>query len=84
MRTEIIFILSAIVFLILLGLFLDYRNRNKPEYPSYEESEAIEFAEWIADNDWIRSSNDLWYWKSDGIPDEGITTEELYKRFKEK
>lgn len=83
MNTETIFLFVSIGLLIVLGLHFDYKNRNKPEYPSYDELEAIEFAEWIADNDWIRSSNDLWFWQSDGIPDEGITTVELYKKFKE-
>ena len=44
---------------------------------------AINFAEWIANEFWILSSNDLWYKKSDGNPDEGLTTEEIYELFLE-
>lgn len=44
---------------------------------------AINFAEWIAREFWIVSSNDLWYQKSDGNPDEGLTTEEIYELFLE-
>lgn len=39
---------------------------------------SCRFAEWIANNNWLCSSNELWYHKSDGIPDEGITTAELF------
>jgi hypothetical protein len=42
---------------------------------------AISFAEFIDNGFWIRSSNDLWYQKSDGNPNEGITTEQLYDLF---
>lgn len=44
---------------------------------------AINFAEWIAREFWIVSSNDLWYQKSDGNLDEGLTTEEIYELFLE-
>lgn len=44
---------------------------------------AINFAEWIACEFWIVSSNDLWYQKSDGNPDVGLTTDELYELFLE-
>ena len=46
-----------------------------------ETNIAIKFAEWISENFWIQSSNDLWYFKTDGKPSEGITTEELFKLF---
>lgn len=45
------------------------------------EKQSIDFAEWISANFWIQSSDDLWYWKSDGNPSEGITTSELYVKF---
>jgi len=44
---------------------------------------AVNFAEWIVREFWIVSSNDLWYQKSDGNPDEGLTTEEIYELFLE-
>lgn len=40
-----------------------------------------EFAEWIAENDYIRSTNELWYYKSDGEIEKGITTKELLIKF---
>lgn len=40
-----------------------------------------EFAEWIAENDYIRSTNGLWYYKSDGEIEKGITTKELFIKF---
>lgn len=83
MNTELITQYLTEIAMVTIWVLLLIRVWNKPQYPTYDEFEAIEFAEWIADNDWIRSSNDLWYWQSDGIPDEGITTVELYKRFKE-
>lgn len=42
---------------------------------------AINFAEWIAREFWILSSNDLWYQKSDGNTDKGLTTTEIYEIF---
>ncbi len=42
---------------------------------------SINFAKWIACEFWILSSNDLWYQKSDGNPDEGLATEEIYELF---
>ena len=45
------------------------------------EDVACKFAEWIIINFWIVSSNDLWYQKSDGNPDEGLTTSELFAEF---
>ncbi len=42
---------------------------------------AIDFLEWQASESWILSSNDLWYQNSDGVPEEGITTEQLYDLF---
>jgi len=42
---------------------------------------AVRFAEWIGNNYWILSSNDLWYYKSDGNPSEGRTTSELFDIF---
>jgi len=47
-----------------------------------QEIEAVEFADWIESNSYFRSSNDLWYYKTDGNPEAGITTIELYKIFK--
>jgi len=44
--------------------------------------DGVAFAEWITENYWIRSSDDLWYWKNDGNPSKGITTPELYEQFK--
>lgn len=41
----------------------------------------INFIECSADNDWFRSSNDLWYCKSDGNPDDGITIETLLEKY---
>ena len=56
---------------------------KKPFVVHRHEMEAIDFAEWITENDWIRSSNNLWYYRSDGNPNAGITTTQLYKKFKD-
>lgn len=42
---------------------------------------AVKFAEWISENFWIQSSNDLWYFKTDGNRIEGISTIELFEKF---
>ena len=42
---------------------------------------ATTFLEWSVNESWIVSSNSLWYQKSDGNPDAGITTDELYEMF---
>lgn len=42
---------------------------------------SVNFAEWIVREFWLVSSNDLWYQKSDGNPDAGLTTEGLYELF---
>ena len=42
---------------------------------------AIDFMDWQIDECWINSSNDLWYRKSDGNPEEGITTTQLFELF---
>lgn len=46
-----------------------------------KENCAVKFAEWINENFWIQSSNDLWYYKTDGNPSEGMNTIELFKLF---
>lgn len=42
---------------------------------------AVDFLDWQISECWINSSNDLWYLKTDGNPDEGITTAELFDIF---
>ena len=42
---------------------------------------AIDFANWMVDDNWFTSSDDLWYCASDGNPNEGITTIQLFERF---
>ena len=39
------------------------------------------FAEFIVQNFWIMSSNDLWYFKTDGNIDSGITTKQLFELY---
>lgn len=48
---------------------------------SFTISVMTAFAEWKESEFWILSSNDLWYQKSDGNPDEGLTTRELITKF---
>jgi hypothetical protein len=45
---------------------------------------AVDFLDWQISECWINSSNDLWYLKTDGNPDEGITTAELFDVFENK
>lgn len=51
-------------------------------YLEPSKTDAIEFAEWIDNNFWIRSTSDnKWYHKTDGNIDSGDTTSELYTLF---
>jgi len=70
----------------------DSENRMYYEYNHLELAEncekiaddyAIGFAEWIANEFWILSSNDLWYHKSDGNPEEATTIEKLLEIYKQ-
>jgi len=45
---------------------------------------AIDFAEWLVDNCWIKNSNGLWYFESDADIDEGITTIQLFELFEKR
>jgi len=63
----------------------DIENPTPPtllnELRENADKQAIEFAEWISNEFWILSSDDLWYQKSDGNIDSGISTAELLKQF---
>jgi len=45
------------------------------------EQECIGFAEWINIESYICSTNELWYQMSDGITDDGITTQTLFQLY---
>ena len=46
------------------------------------EQFVIGFFVWINNSYWIQYSNDLWYFKSDGNPEEEITIKQLYEIYK--
>ena len=43
---------------------------------------AIDFLEWIDNNYYFLSSDNLWYYESDGDVNDGISTKELLEIFK--
>ena len=58
------------------------KEETKQQCAEIAEKFAIGFFVWINNSYWIQSSNDLWYFQSDGIPEEGITIEELLEIYK--
>lgn len=70
---------------------IEHSDSNQPIREAYilgflkaqekASNKALVFAEWIDEQNYFRSSNDLWYIKSDGQPELGITTYELYQLF---
>ncbi len=60
----------------------EFFNKAKELEQENKDNFAIGFAEWINNNYWLLSSDDLWYYKSDGNNNDGIDTTELLQIYK--
>lgn len=60
-----------------------YYHTMQGDIKKDSDQHAIDFNEWTSNNNYILSSDGLWHYMSDGNPDNGITSEQLLKKYKQ-